>query len=186
MKSKPPPADPDERSLREAAMAHLARYEATRDGLLRVLDRRIARWARAQDTDIEGAVDAARAAARRVADALASSGALDDGRFATRRASLHARSGRSARLSRVLLGAAGVPAPLAEAASARDPALELEAAVAHARKRRLGPFGPEDADRRRALASFARAGFGSETARRVLALDRDEAEQHLIDLRARD
>ena len=52
---------PTEVSLREAALSHLARYATTRAGLIRVLDRRIDRWARAQEEPPEdGAVRAAK------------------------------------------------------------------------------------------------------------------------------
>ncbi len=183
---------PTEATLREAAVSHLARYEATRDGLIRVLDRRVSRWsmraegAKASDA-IQAEAAAARDAARRVADALVASGAVDDTRFAERRAALHARSGRSSRASRALLGVLGVAPKLAGAAAARDADLELEAAAAHARRRRLGPFAPagRDPQRQRALASFARAGFGSEIAREVLSLDLDAAERLIARLRAR-
>ena len=46
---------PDEARLHEAALTHIARYATTRAGLLRVLDRRIDRWARAAEApDIAG------------------------------------------------------------------------------------------------------------------------------------
>ncbi len=194
-KSKAAGPAPTEATLREAAISHLARYEATRDGLIRVLDRRVARWSMraadgAEESDaIQAEAAAARDAGRRVADALVASGAVDDTRFAERRAALHARSGRSARASRALLGVLGVAPKLAGAAAARDADLELEAAAAHARRRRLGPFGPPGGDQRqrqRALASFARAGFASGIAREVLSLDLDAAERLIARLRARD
>ena len=37
---------PTRAKLHEAALAHLAKFSATEAGLIRVLDRRIARWAR--------------------------------------------------------------------------------------------------------------------------------------------
>ena len=189
-KSKQPSVPPDERSLREAAVTHLARYETTRDALLRVLNRRIDRWGRETQDPDPALLDAARALAARTVAALAEAGALDDARFAARRASVHARTGRSARLSRVLLAASGVPAEIAAQAATRDEDLELESAALHARKRRLGPFAAtpaqDPAQRRRALASFARAGFTSATARRILDLDPEEAAALIDRLRARD
>ncbi|NVN30925.1 regulatory protein RecX, partial [Endobacter medicaginis] len=41
---RPPGPPPSGHVLHEAALRHLARFAATRAGLLRVLDRRIARW----------------------------------------------------------------------------------------------------------------------------------------------
>ena len=52
-----------------------------------------------------------------------------------------------------------------------SPDLELETAIAFARRRRLGPFAREAAGGKpaeKALAAFARAGFSSSVARRVL------------------
>ena len=57
-----PPARPTESLLHNAALTHLARYGATQAGLLRVLDRRIARWAAAEAPreagEAEGAAEA--------------------------------------------------------------------------------------------------------------------------------
>ena len=56
-------------------------------------------------------------------------------------------------------------------------ACELEAAIAFARRRRLGPFAPAgDAmtPRDKALAAFARAGFTLEVSRRVLQTPAEE------------
>ena len=190
---------PDESVLREAALAHLARYEATEAGLMRVLRRRIARWARtaaaedgAEAGEIARVAEAADAAAGRVVASLATAGGVDDRRFAAGRARRHAREGKSARASAAHLSAAGVAAPLAREAAARDDDREIDAAVAHARKRRLGPFARPGDDapgearakrRQKALASFARAGFSSATAHEVLGLDLDEAELRLNRLR---
>ncbi len=193
---------PDHSALREAALAHLARYEATEAGLLRVLARRILRWARGAATSAEGMETAeiermvadAEAEARRVVASLATAGGVDDRRFAASRARRHAREGKSARASQAHLSASGIPAPLAREAAARDGDRELDAAVAHASRRRLGPFAakpdPDEAAaaraarRHRTLASFARAGFSSATAQAALRLDRAEAEARLHRLRS--
>ena len=63
-------------------------------------------------------------------------------------------------------------AELAKNAQPRDPAAEDAAAAIHVRRRRLGPFRtaadtPEQ--RKRELASLARAGFSHEVARRGAA-----------------
>jgi regulatory protein len=62
---------------------------------------------------------------------------------------------------------------------------ELRAAVVYARKKAFGPFRrPDvDADDKRwgkEIASFARQGFGFELAKRVIEMDRDEAEEMLL------
>ncbi len=58
-----------------------------------------------------------------------------------------------------------------------DAQAEFEAALAHARKKKLGPFrGPGEADMKIELARMARAGFDYDTSRRVLMIDGDEFE----------
>jgi regulatory protein len=172
--------------LREAALAHVARYATTRAGLLRVLDRRVARWAASDAGNTEGAA-AAREAARRVVARLTESGAVSDTAFAESRArSLH-RAGKSARAIGAHLSARGVGAALAADSARQDPARELAAAVIHVRRRRLGAFSakpPAPEVYRRELASLARAGFSQGVASQALKLDREAAEAMIAAFRA--
>ena len=157
-------------------MRHLARFSATQAGLLRVLDRRILRWQHASEASAEQ-VAPARAAARLVVEALVSSGMIDDAAYAEARARRLVRAGRSRRAVSAHLAAKGVRSDTADAALP-DPEAEFQAAVALARRRRLGPFQPSDADPpdpARTLAVFARAGFPRDVAERALRLDLDEA-----------
>lgn len=179
---------PDAAALHEAALAHLARYAATRATLLRVLLRRIDRWARgAASDDVAARVAAARDAARDVVARLAASGAVDDAGFARARAERLHRAGRSRRAAAAHLAARGIDAATVAAALPEDEAAaELAAAVAFARRRRFGPFraGAEAADtRRREQAAFARAGFTRAAARAALAMSPAEAEAVLAGLR---
>ncbi len=107
-------------------------------------------------------------------------GLLDDGSFAASRARSLAAKGRPPRRIAQLLAAEGIARPLidqaleglAEEHAAAPDALELETAIAYARRRRLGPFAPPDGSGKppeKALAAFARAGFSSRIARLVLA-----------------
>jgi regulatory protein len=179
----PPPIPgppPDARSLHDAAVRHLARYSATQAGLLRVLGRRIDRWARAAEADAE-IVAAAQRAARDVVAKLAAVGAVDDAAFAASRARSLARAGRSRRAIGAHLAARGVSAELT-AALPDDPEAELAAALAYARRRRLGPFRqpPDPEQQMRDLARLARAGFPQSIATQVLRMDPDEAEERVI------
>ena len=183
-----PPAGPppNEATLREAALRHLARYGTTQAGLLRVLDRRVQRWARAVGQAGDGEPEAtaasaaaAAAAARSVVARLAAVGAVDDAAFAASRVRSLQRAGRSRRAIAAHLQAKGVPPDLA--GTPTDPEAELAAALLYARRRRIGPFGggPAQADpasRTRDLARMARAGFDVGMALRVLAMSSDEAE----------
>ncbi|HET6183690.1 MAG TPA: RecX family transcriptional regulator [Acetobacteraceae bacterium] len=170
----------DPAALHEAALAYLARYAATRATLARVLERRIARWARGAAADgmaaeaVDAGVAAARAAAAALVARLAEAGAVSDAAFAAARARRLARAGKSRRAVAAHLAAKGVDAALAAQAL---PADELGSALLFARRRRIGPFAeasPEE--RRRALGMLARAGFAAETARRVMRTTREEAE----------
>lgn len=181
-----PPPMPDEAILREAALTHLARYAATATGLLRVLDRRIARWAVSEAGTPEAARQA-RETARRVVARLADSGAVNDAAYAAARARSLRRAGKSARAIGAHLAAKGVPASLAGAAMGPDADGEFAAAVLHVRKRRLGPYRVRDGSpelMRKELATLARAGFAQDVARRALRLSREEAEEVILGFRA--
>lgn len=173
---------PDASSLHEAALTHLARYATTRAGLLRVLERRIARWVRAGGE--EEAAGTLRAEAKAVVERLAAAGAVDDGAFAAMRARSLTRSGRSRRAVEAHLRAKGVSA--ADAAMPEDAEAEYAAALAYTRRRRIGAFRRGEVDQAGAmkeLASMARAGFTQELARRALAADPEAAEEVINRLR---
>jgi regulatory protein len=185
---RPAGRPPDAARLREAALAHLARFAATEVALRRVLERRIDRWARAAEAEgqdreaIAAAAAAARAAAAEVARAMVATGAVNDAAFAESRARRLARAGRSRRAIAAHLAAKGVAAETAGAALPEDAEAELAAALSFCRRRRIGPFAraAEDAEaRRKALAAMARGGFPHSLARQALAMDPDEAEERL-------
>lgn len=180
---------PTEARLREVALAHLARFAATEVALRRVLERRVDRWARAAEAEgqprepVAAAAGRARAAAAEVARSMVSAGAVDDAAFAESRARRLARAGRSRRAIAAHLSAKGVDAETAAAAIPEDPEVELAAALAYCRRRRIGPFARAEADpeaRRKALAALARGGFAQPVARRALDMDAVEAEDRLI------
>ena len=191
----PPPAGPapTRTKLHEAALNHLARFSATEAGLVRVLDRRIDRWARRAAAEAPGeeppSIAAPRAAAREVARALVQSGVVDDAAYAAGRARSLTRAGRSRRAIGAHLSMKGVPQEVAQAALP-EPEAELAAALAYARRRRLGPFrrelpeGTEMADvRRKEIGALARAGFPQPVAQQALRMGREEAELAVIGLK---
>jgi regulatory protein len=178
---------PSAARLAEAAAAHLARFAATEAGLKRVLARRIDRWARAAEA--EGQPDVTRRAAEaksaiaEVAQRLVAGGAVDDAAFAESRARRLLRTGRSRRATLAHLREKGVDATTAAAALPEGEAVEITAALAFCRRRRIGPFGPPEPPpeaRLKALAALARAGFGRDVASRALRMAPDEAEVRLI------
>jgi regulatory protein len=182
---KPTEPKPTGARLHEAALAHLARYAATQAGLVRVLDRRVERWARAAEAEAEE-VRAAKAVVRAVVAKLAASGLVDDAAFAASRARSLMRGGRSRRAVAAHLLARGVSGEALRAALPGDPETELAAALALARRRRIGPFRAGEADedgRRKELGMLARAGFAQDVASRALAMDAEAAEALVIGLR---
>lgn len=176
---EPPKAGPrpTPARLHEAALAHLARYATTRQGLVRVLDRRVDRWLRrAGETDALAKVELRRWV-REVAGRLVASGVIDDAAFAEARARTLTRAGRSRRAVAAHLGARGVDQGIVAEATQDDPETELAACLALTRRRRIGPFRRPEAepDLAREMAMIARAGFSHETARRAMAMEAEEA-----------
>ena len=163
-KAKPAGPAPTRPRLHEAALRHLARFATTETGLVRVLDRRIERWAKVAaaelDTGSEIAVAAAKSDARAVAKACVQAGLVDDAAFAAARARRLTRAGRSGRAIAAHLGSKGIEAEIVQAALP-DPDREFAAALMFLRRRRMGPFRADhdDATRLRDLGALARAGF---------------------------
>jgi regulatory protein len=185
-----PGKPPDAASLRDAALAHLARFATTESGLAQLLTRRIERWARTAEADptrVAADVTAARAVIAPLIRQLVESGAVSDSAFAQARARALVRAGRSRRAVAAHLAGKGVPADIAAGAAPDNDAAELAAALIHARKRRLGPWRKSPATPetlRRELGSFARAGFTQDIARRAGAYGQDEAEAAIAAFRA--
>lgn len=183
---------PDEAALRDAALRHLARYATTEAGLLRVLQRRIDRWARSMEAaghaeDAASGTALARDAARNVVSGLARSGAVSDEIFAATRARNLTRAGRSRIAVAAHLAAKGVDDAVVRQFTGDDPDVELAAALTLARRRRIGPFHPgeppDEAARHKALGMLARAGFAHAVATRALEMPHEEAEARVLALR---
>ena len=176
---------PTRAGLHEAALRHLSRFATTEAGLVRVLDRRVQRWARLAEAEGQGPETAPlRAFVREVARALVQSGVIDDAAFAAARAARLSRAGRSRRATAAHLAAKGIGGEVAGAALPPAEA-ELPASLVYARKRRIGPFRPAPdpaaettttpETRLRDLGALARAGFPREVAEQALAMNRDDA-----------
>lgn len=176
--------------LQNAATFYLERYPSTAEGLRRVLDRRV-RKAERLDAPVMDNVEQAIAA---IVAKFVGAGMIDDKEFARTKARALHRRGSSTRLTRQKLRQAGVDTDtLAQAMAGLDEELntdprkrEIAAAVALARRRRLGPFRAEKdrKDRRlKDLAAMARGGFDYRLARKVIdaanpdALDPDALDE---------
>jgi regulatory protein len=161
--------DIEPETIERWALLYLGHYASSAENLRRVLLRRVRRR-------LPGAAAAppqAAAAIEAVVARYRQSGLLDDLVYAEGRARSWHRRGAPSQQIRARLMAKGVaPAVAADAvatlhAEAID--LDLAAACAFARRRRLGPYRRGAADRARELAAFARAGFSRQAAQAVLA-----------------
>jgi regulatory protein len=160
--------------LQNAATFYLERYPSTAEGLRRVLNRRVSKAKFADAPIIDNVKQTIDAIVAKFVDA----GVIDDQAFAqTKARSLH-RRGTSTRRTRQRLKLAGVDDDTLDQAMAgldqeldTDPRQrEWQAAVALARRRRLGPFRQKDrAEKRdRDLAAMARGGFDYQLAKKVI------------------
>jgi len=159
--------------LKDAALHYLGRYAASTARLRQVMKRRIQRSARANDLDPEPLLQEL----ERVIAMLIRTGLLNDTSFADARVRSLNRRGGSRRQIAAKLAAAGVAPSTSQQAlaglEAETPDAEFAAALAYAKRRRLGAFRSvrdETPDRRRKdLMAMARAGFALDLARRALA-----------------
>lgn len=166
----------DRELLARWAVFYLARFASSAENLRRVLLRRARRRA---PLDRE-----ALARARGLIDGLVAEyeekGLVDDRAYAAGRARSLLRRGASPGATLMKLRAKGVAPEIAEGALGALKAesagldLDLAAALAFARRRRLGPYRRAAAERAKELAAFARAGFARAVAEAVLAC-KDEA-----------
>jgi regulatory protein len=172
------PAKVSARSLENAALHYLERFSTSSEGLRRVLLRRVQRSAHFHGTDAaeaSGWVDA-------VIEKMQAKGFLNDRLFAEGRTRTLLAQGVPLRAIRMRLREKGVVDDIAAdvlALVAEDNGdVDVAAAVALAKRRRLGPFraGAERPARRdKDLAALARAGFGYDVARRVVDAASPEA-----------
>jgi regulatory protein len=159
--------------LKEAALHYLGRYAASTRRLRQVLTRRIQRSAKEHDLDPQPLLDEL----ERVVAMLTRTNLLNDATFAEGRVrSLHRRGGSRRQIAAKLAGAGVARATATEAIAGLEeemPDAEFAAALAYAKRRRLGVFRkPADATperRRKDLMAMARAGFALDLAKHALS-----------------
>lgn len=108
--------------------------------------------------------------------------ALDDTAYAHVRARSSQRVGKSKMVIRQTLVQKGVSREIADEAT--SDADDLQSAVIYARRRAFGPFrrvAVDEKQKAKELSAFARQGFSFEIGSRIFYMDRDEAEELLID-----
>jgi regulatory protein len=175
-----------ESTLHERALGWLERFDGSVAQVRRVLVRAVER----RHPEGDSLRPSALAAVESVLERLQKAGLVDDSRYALNVARGLQSRGKSQRRVQSLLSRRGVTRDaMGEALdvlkSETGDSGELGAARTFARKRRLGPFRPEEeraARRQRDLASLARAGFSLRVALQALELegaDVDEAVEHV-------
>ena len=161
--ARPKPITPD--WLFRAAAHYLERYASSTENLARVLERKIERRRRAAEEAGEPLADDAAALHREmVAETIArfiELKLLDDRAYAEARFASLRRRGTSLRQTEAKLGQKGVSRALRDAVAAGDEIGDAAAALAYARRRRLGPHRLRDREARRDrdIAAMMRAGF---------------------------
>jgi regulatory protein len=183
----PKPATPER--LERVALFHLERFSSSAANLRRVLMRRVQRSAQLHGTDPAAGAAAVDALIQRFVGA----GMLDDKLYAEARATRLHRRGASARKIAASLADKGIDRELigatldesdGEAGYSARPGGDLAAAAALARRRRLGPYRPQEKRaefRLKDMGTFARAGFGRSIAERVLNAEDPEALRGLVE-----
>lgn len=163
--------------LERVGLYYLERYASSVENFRRVLMRRVERSARAHDTDRDEGAEAIDGIIQRFQEW----GYLDDKAYAEMRAVSLFRRGTSRRGIRYQLSMKGVLEDAIDAAlesvfeNETDP--DRRAAIAYARRRRIGPWRQDNRDtfQERDLAALGRQGFAYGIARWIVEADSPEA-----------
>lgn len=183
---KPRKITPD--YLERAALFYLERYSSSETNLQRVLERKARRAA--QESELTPEPDQVKSWIAAVLDKLVRNGLLDDRRFAESRVRRLYSEGKSLGRIRQALAAKGVGTDHIEAAvrslveETPGAASDLPAAAAYAKRRRLGPYRTDPAERRemrqKDLGALARRGFSQTVAMTILGAADIDALQELL------
>ncbi len=162
-RSRPPPLLDPER-LDRLALRYVERFATTRGKLVAYLTRKL------RERGWEGDAPPQPQA---IADRFAELGYIDDRGYGEARASAMARRGLGARRVADDLRHAGLDPEDREALAPDITERADDAAMAFARRKRIGPYAVQPPDRAAAqkqIAAMLRAGHSFETARRIVAM----------------
>lgn len=152
--------------LRQIALTYVGRFATSESKLAAYLGRKVRERGWDEDQSANQAI------AQIVAD-MARARFVDDQAYAEMKAQGLARRGYGKRRVKQALAGAGISEDIQAGLLDIEPDAAEAAALAYARRRRLGPFAPQPEDarqRQRALAALLRAGHDYATARRILDL----------------
>ncbi len=171
----PRPKKVDPAYLERAALYYLERYASSSANLRRVLMRKVQKRSFGSE---DGAPPEAAAWIDALIEKLTRLKLLDDAAYAEGRTRRLYAEGKSLGRIKQTLAAKGIRSEAAEAAldnlreESAEPVSDLPAAIAYARRRRLGPFRTDAETRRemrqKDMAALARRGFASDVVRRII------------------
>lgn len=147
----------DAAALERLALRYVERFATSRGRLRTYLDRKVREHGGSGEISTQA-----------IADRMADLGYVDDHIYAEARASAMTRSGYGAHRVTMALRQAAIEEEEIAVATGNLPA--VEAAIAFARRRRIGPFAAvaaEPAQRERQIAAMVRAGHNYALARRI-------------------
>jgi regulatory protein len=155
-------------SLYKSALHYLERYAASQAGVRAVLQRNLKRRERRG----EALPEQAQQWIEQAVNKLSAAGYLNDKAFAETKLVALRRAGASARVIKMKLTHKGVDTATLEAVLESDESNDKEAALAYAKRRRLGPFADartRTEKRDKHIAALVRAGFSLSLARDLVA-----------------
>lgn len=155
-----------EEYLRRAALFHLQKFDATEAGLRKVLERRVMSGCYQTDRNPEDYSDAINTVVQHCIDLSY----VNDQRYAERLVEVSSERGMSKRQIQAKLLQKGVSSDLIEQTIDESDTDDLDAAIAYARKKRIGKFrAVHQIDyREKDLAKLARRGFSYDICEKVI------------------
>ncbi len=177
-RERKPPRRMTENSIANSALAYLARFSSSSANLRQVLTRKVMRATAHHGDDPTPLL----AKIETVIARYLESGILNDALYAETQVRNLRRRGGSTRIIAQRLAAKGIDSDLVSETLAESATDNRAAAIAFARRRRLGPFrsGDRAEFRQRDLAALGRAGFEYKVAASVIDAADVEALDDLI------
>lgn len=163
-RASPKPLDPQ--ALERLALRYVERFATTRGRLTDYLTRKIRERGWDERHDVTAADPG------ELAQRMADLGYVDDRAFAEQRAAAMQRRGLGARRVAGAFREAGIDDGDAESVAPAIADRGVEAALAFARRKRIGPYGNGDVDRKlqeKQLSAMLRAGHRFDLARKIVA-----------------
>ncbi len=162
----PAPKPLDAAALEQMALRYVERFATTRGRLTDYLMRKI------RERGWDGGIGATPADPNDLAQRMADLGYVDDRAFAEQRAAAMQQRGLGARRVAGAFREAGIDEGDAESVAPAIADRAVESALAYARRKRIGPYGNGEGDRKaqeKQLAGMLRAGHRFDLARKIVA-----------------